>query len=218
MSTPVITDKWAGNFDCSVCRRKRLVGDEFSKKVRIFVVLSRRKRSCVLRARITHLSHHTFLTWQALERHRKTGGPLKCKKCVAEVEEKERKAAAASKPALASSDETRACAKCKQSLKADAFNKNQWNKGEGKARCRSCVEQSLADEAAQQTQSKSDAIQKAKDDVEAAKKSGNAQAILKTESVLAALEAEKVTGLKPVKMGRGRGRGSGRGRGRSSRR
>jgi hypothetical protein len=24
---------WAGNFDCSVCRRKRLVGSEFSKKM-----------------------------------------------------------------------------------------------------------------------------------------------------------------------------------------
>jgi hypothetical protein len=34
MSTPVTTDKWAGVFDCSICRRKRLVGAEFSKKVR----------------------------------------------------------------------------------------------------------------------------------------------------------------------------------------
>jgi hypothetical protein len=34
MATPVVTDKWAGNFDCTVCRRKRLVGSEFSKKVR----------------------------------------------------------------------------------------------------------------------------------------------------------------------------------------
>lgn len=34
MSTPVVTDKWAGNFDCSgPCRRKRLVGSEFSKSV-----------------------------------------------------------------------------------------------------------------------------------------------------------------------------------------
>lgn len=33
MCTPVVTSTWAGNFDCSICRRKRLVGDEFSKKV-----------------------------------------------------------------------------------------------------------------------------------------------------------------------------------------
>lgn len=36
MSTPVVTDKWAGNFDCAICRRKRLTADEFSKKVRSF--------------------------------------------------------------------------------------------------------------------------------------------------------------------------------------
>ena len=143
---------------------------------------------------------------------------MKCKKCVAEAEEKERKEAAASKPSVAS-DETRVCAKCKQQLTANAFNRNQWNKGEGKSKCKPCVEQSLAEEAAQQEQSKKDAIQKARDDVERAKATGNASAILKAESVLSALEAEKVTGLKPVKMGRGRGlAGSGRGRGRSSRR
>lgn len=33
MSTPVVTEKWAGQFDCSVCRRKRLMAEEFSKKV-----------------------------------------------------------------------------------------------------------------------------------------------------------------------------------------
>lgn len=147
---------------------------------------------------------------------------MKCKKCVAEAEEKERKEAAASKPTCSvASDETRACAKCKQELTASAFNRNQWNKGEGKSKCKPCVEQSLSEEATQQEQSKKDAIQKARDDVERAKATGNASEILKAESVLSALEAEKVTGLKPVKMGRGRGRGrtgSGRGRGRSGRR
>ena len=61
-STPVITDRWAGNFDCSgPCRRKRLVGDDFSKKM--------------------------------LERHRKIGADVRCKRCVAEVEAEERRAA-----------------------------------------------------------------------------------------------------------------------------
>jgi hypothetical protein len=58
--------------------------------------------------------------------------------------------------------------------------------------------------------------------VEEANASGNAQKIVVAESELAALEAEKVTGLKPVKMsagrGRGRGRGGGRGRGTGGRR
>lgn len=161
----------------------------------------------------SHHQTHRPLS-QALERYRKNGGPLKCKRCVAEAEGKER-AAAASKPNnTVAPGETRACAKCSKTLSSDSFNRNQWNKGEGKSKCKSCVEQSLAEEASQQAQSKSDKIEKARQEVEAAKASGNAQAILKAESVLSALEAEKVTGLKPVKMGRG---GRGRGGGRSSR-
>lgn len=53
---------------------------------------------------------------------------------------------------------------------------------------------------------------------------GNVKERLKYESQLSALEAERVTGLKPINMGRGggrgkwrtRGRGRGRGGGRSS--
>ena len=33
MSNPIVTDKWAGNFNCYSCQRKRLMADEFSKKV-----------------------------------------------------------------------------------------------------------------------------------------------------------------------------------------
>jgi hypothetical protein len=33
MSTQVVTEKWAGQFDCVECRRKRLIATEFSKKV-----------------------------------------------------------------------------------------------------------------------------------------------------------------------------------------
>ena len=64
MSRPVIADKWAGNYDCGICRRKRLVGSEFSKK--------------------------------ALDKYRKSNGThsLKCKKCVAEQETRERELAA----------------------------------------------------------------------------------------------------------------------------
>jgi hypothetical protein len=32
-SQPVVTDRWAGDFDCCACRRKRLTADEFSKRV-----------------------------------------------------------------------------------------------------------------------------------------------------------------------------------------
>lgn len=185
MSTPVVTDKWAGNFDCDFCRRKRLTGDEFSKK--------------------------------ALEKYRKTGGKLKCKLCVQQQEEEERKAAAAKRSAFVpegSEGETIKCKSCEKSLDAPHFNKNQWSKGEGNARCRVCVEKSLEEEKRQQENSQASKLQAAKDKVVEAKASGNAQAILKAESELSALEAEKVTGLKPQRMGRGGGRGRGsRGRG-----
>ena len=200
MSTPVVTDKWAGNFDCDFCRRKRLVGDEFSKK--------------------------------ALEKYRKTGGKLKCKQCTQQQEETERQAAAAKRAAAAgpatddgdSSGETLKCKACEKDLTASQFNKNQWSKGAGKARCRECVEKALQDEKQQHASAQTAKLQAAKDKVAQANASGNASAILKAESELAALEAEKVTGLKPVRMNRGgggrggRGRGGGAGRGRGGRR
>ena len=31
MSTPVVNPKWSGAYNCSICRRKRLIADEFSK-------------------------------------------------------------------------------------------------------------------------------------------------------------------------------------------
>mmetsp|Transcript_26966 Transcript_26966/g.41331 ORF Transcript_26966/g.41331 Transcript_26966/m.41331 type:complete len:203 (+) Transcript_26966:152-760(+) len=199
MSTPVVTDQWAGNFDCDFCRRKRLMGSEFSKK--------------------------------ALERYRKTGGPLKCKQCVAKVEKEERKAAAArnnhkvlEKDGSSGKNEKRVCSSCSMELDQSSYNRNQWSKGDGKSRCRNCVEQALQDEATEQSKSKQEQISQAKDRVKKANASGNAVDIIKAESALAALEAEKVTGLRPVKLGRGGrgrgpgggGRGRGRGRGRGS--
>ena len=114
------------------------------------------------------------------------------------------------------------CKSCEKDLDASHYNKNQWSKGVGKARCRNCVEQALEEEKKAQENSTAAKLQAAKDNVAKAQASGNAHAILKAESELAALEAEKVTGLKPQKMnrgggGRGRGRG-GRGRGRGGRR
>jgi Stc1 domain len=162
---------------------------------------------------------------QALEKYRKTGGMLKCKQCVQKQEENERNAASQKRTKEAETQsgdasETLSCQSCSKVLDASHYNKNQWNKGSGKARCRTCVETSLAEERQQLVYSQEAKLQAAKDKVAEAQASGNAHSILKAESELAALEAEKVTGLKPIKMsqgGGGRGRG-GRGRGRGCRR
>lgn len=138
----------------------------------------------------------------------KEGGGV-CKQCVAAAAAKERQTAAAN---AASSDETRTCAACKQMLNEAAFNKNQWRKGDGVSRCRDCVEKAVADEAVAVKAAQEKKRLDAKKAVEEARKSGNSLKILKAESVLAALEGEKVTGLQPVRMNRGgRGRGGGRG-------
>ena len=106
------------------------------------------------------------------------------------------------------------CKSCQQALDASHCNKNQWSKGEGKARCRACVDKAIQEESQQKEQATAAKLQAAKEKVAQAQASGNATAILKAESELAALEAEKVTGLKPQRMGRG---GGGRGRGRAGR-
>ncbi|KAL7545181.1 hypothetical protein ACHAWF_008536 [Thalassiosira exigua] len=193
MSTPVVTNRWAGTFDCGTCGRKRLMGEEFSKK--------------------------------ALERHRKNGLPLKCKQCVSAAEQDEREKACSRRDAANNdNNETRKCAgKCNKMLSQSAFNRNQWSKGEGKSRCRVCVEQSIKDESTHQTKSKEEKLITARKNVKDAKATGDAQRIIAAESELSALEAERVTGLKPVKLsstGRGRGARSGRfgGRGRGGKR
>jgi hypothetical protein len=150
-----------------------------------------------------------------LEKYRKQGGPLKCKQCVQLAEEEERKQAAAKRAAAGNTPndqdgETRTCAGCNKSLEFSFYNKNQWNKGEGKSKCRACVEQAVAEEAKQQASSKQAKLQAAREKAAQANAKGNASEILKAESELSALEAEQVTGLKPVKMGRGGGRGRGR--------
>jgi hypothetical protein len=201
MSTPVITSKWAGKFDCTVCRRKRLMADEFSKS--------------------------------SLDKHRKIGQALQCKPCVAKQEQEKRMEAARNKDNNNNNNnkdddnndddnEKRTCAGlCNQLLSKDSYNRNQWSKPEGKSRCRSCVEKSIKEDENQQLNNKDGKIDDARKKLEELKlsKTATAREIVAAESVVAAFEAEKVTGLKPIRMGgRGRGRGgkrsSGRGGGR----
>ena len=169
-----------------------------------------------------YLNHFILrLPIKALEKYRKTGGPLKCKQCVQAVETAEREAAARRKLSEAAATaaagnsggdhtiETLVCAKCQTSLSSDRYNKTQWNKGPGQSKCRPCVEASLVAEQAQQAQGKADKLAAAKERLAAATTMAER---VTAESEVAALEAQKVTGLQPVRLGRGRG-GSGRGRG-----
>ena len=161
---------------------------------------------------------------KTMERYRKDGIPLKCMECVSVAEQAEREQAQARRNQKSSvsertdlnDEERRKCAgSCGKDLPQSSFNRNQWSKGDGKSRCCDCVELAVKEEATQQAKSKEDKIAVAKQKVEEANKSRDSVKILAAESMLAALQAEKVTGLKPVKLssGRGRGRGSARGSG-----
>lgn len=102
-------------------------------------------------------------------------------------------------------------------LSTSLFNRNQLSKKE-KARCRKCVEDAVHKEESSRKKSKEDEVEEIRKKIKAMEVKGNVQERLKYESQLSALEAEHVTGLKPINMGRGGGRGSwrtrGRGRGR----
>jgi hypothetical protein len=162
---------------------------------------------------------------KALERFRtqQSNAVIRCKQCVAAAEQEERERATNKKKVQHESEgtaETRKCAgACAKILSQASFNRNQLSKGEGKSRCRECVELSIQQDASNQSKSKQEKIEAARKKVQEEKKTGIAGKILAAESELAALEAEKVTGLKPVKMSAGRGRRrratgrSGRGRG-----
>lgn len=214
MSTPVTTDKWAGSYDCSQCRRKRLTASEFSKK--------------------------------AIEKHRAAlDEPMKCKSCVEAAAQAERDAAQARRAVegltitavagtsadgggtssgggggggggAAATPEQHECSACSRKLPAAAFSRSNLSKGPGKQRCSECVAAAekanleKGDKAAQEKLAAAKAV------AAKAEASGTAAEKLAAFSVVAALEAEQVTGLKPVVLGRGRG-GKGRHGGRFGR-
>ena len=86
------------------------------------------------------------------------------------------------------------------------------SKGAGKQRCRECVEAAEQAASGQGAANQAAAIEEARRALQQAEIGGSAAATAGAAARLAALEAQKVTGLKPVVLGRG-GRGRGRGGG-----
>jgi len=140
-----------------------------------------------------------------LERFRKNGGPLKCKQCTKAQEEKERQAAALKKPSNSSGppSEPVTC-----SLDPSFFNRNQLSKGSS-ARCRSCVEKAIQKEESDRKSRKVTQMTEIRRKISEMDAKGDTWSKVRYESELSALEAEHVTGLKPISMKSGRGRGRG---------
>ena len=188
---------WAGNFDCSECGRKRLTAQDFSKA-------------------------------QAEKFRKDEKFKMTCKNCVSAKQEKERADAAARvadagpKGTLAAGDDAEhVCSSCNVPRPASAYTRNQILKGPTKQRCSECVAKAEAAATAASGaggEAHQEKLKEARAAAAKAEASGSAAEKLKASSQVAALEAELVTGLKPIKLGstRGRGRGGGswRGRGR----
>ncbi|GMI62824.1 hypothetical protein ScalyP_jg9756 [Parmales sp. scaly parma] len=173
---------WAGDFECNQCGLKRLTAQSFSKK--------------------------------AIDNYRKHNKSLRCKSCVELSATLEREQATAKAQAQAqaqaqlstqsqASDEAALvlCSSCDARLFPSNFNTNQLRKGSGKQRCRQCV--TTAEDTAMVATSvaKNAKLKKAQEEVENTAKTGTAAQQLAASSKLSALEAELVTGLKPMKLG-----------------
>jgi hypothetical protein len=183
-----------------VCRRKRLTASEFSKKM--------------------------------CEKARTDPGSIKCKACVEKAANDERTAAAtkaAGKQSIFQAGDAGAgggggggtdaalelhqCSACKKDLAEGAFNRNQLrNKGPGKQRCIACIVEAEKSEASAAAGKQAAQLREVTQTARRAEACGTVGQKLKAASALAAAEAELVTGLRPMIIGRG-GRGRGKGKG-----
>lgn len=184
--------QYAGDFDCSECRQKRLTAASFSKS------MANKKR----------------MNPDAL---------LKCLECVAKAAAAERNAAQErSVKASAAAGEAEAivnCVSCGSELPVSSFSASQRRKSDG-ARCMPCVSEAEEKEKQKNEAGKSESLKTAQESYEQLGANASASERLLAAARETAEEANFVTGLKPVKLGR-RGRGGswrsrGRGRGAST--
>ena len=166
----------AGNFACTVCRRKRLPASQFSKS----------QASKGLKNRNMHTGFNE----------------AKCKDCVTEAERAALKRAPPAADA-ASTDVNFTCSACKRLLSSTDFSGSQRTKlirGQ-KGRCKECVGRAEKREKEIAEAKRVDAAKA----VAARAKTSAAGAIL-TACAESAAEAQSVCGIRAVRGGRGRGR------------
>ena len=185
MSTPVVTEKWAGDLSCSVCRRKRLTAAEFSKKA---MEKHRNDPNAPMKCKT-------------------------CVEAAAQQERdvaaaKTAAAGGAAVPATEGPPESHECSSCKSALPATAFSRSNLSKGPGKQRCLGCVKESEQANLTAGDAALKEKLAAAKAAAAQAEACGTAAEKLAAHSKVAAIEGQMVTGLKPVVLGRGgRGRG-----------
>ena len=162
MSTPVSTTTWSGEFDCTgECRRKRLMGSEFSRKALELYRKSAkplRCKSCTEKAQKAEreLASHHAISDSATE------GAVLLK-----------------------------CSACLEERPQNAYNKTQLRKPENSRRCRECVTQAEASEKAALASSKAEKLATAERRVAEADIGGSATEKLKAAAALALSKPKK---------------------------
>ena len=157
-----------------------------------------------------------------MQKYHKSSGvaDITCKTCTSQAESsRQLSSATPSTPSSTPSsndDALHKCSSCLMDLPSSSFKRNQLNnKGPGKQRCIPCVSLALSSE-----ESAASAARERKEEKEGGKKGGKGDT-LREACKEVAKEAELVTGLKPMVLGRGGGKwrrgGGGRGRGRGGR-
>ena len=195
---------WAGEFDCAVCRRKRLIAAEFSqnqlKQKRADSAFQIKCKTCV--------SKEAEKEKAAAREKAASGGSIG-------FETRE------GRGSDAAVDENFTCATCKKELGAACFTKNQLNKARrcqsDTMKCKTCAEGAEAATVAAAADAKQQRMASLKEAARRAEATGTNAEKLAAAAALCAAEAELVTGIKPTKLGKGRrgagGRNGGKGKG-----
>ncbi|KAL3913258.1 MAG: hypothetical protein SGPRY_008048 [Prymnesium sp.] len=182
--------QWAGSLECGGrCGRKRLIADEFSKKM-----LERRKKAAAPHPPPSlHLSHAPPLPPQD------PSAAIRCKMCVEAEAEAERKVAAerqaTSKREASDEPADYLCSSCSRSLPASAFNRTQLSKGVEKQRCQECVSSAEKEANAAALKSRQQKLEEAHRHARTMEATGSAAQRCMAAASVAALEAQAVTGV-----------------------
>eukprot|EP00614_Pseudopedinella_elastica_P024107 CAMPEP_0172624150 /NCGR_PEP_ID=MMETSP1068-20121228/134186_1 /TAXON_ID=35684 /ORGANISM="Pseudopedinella elastica, Strain CCMP716" /LENGTH=138 /DNA_ID=CAMNT_0013432975 /DNA_START=15 /DNA_END=428 /DNA_ORIENTATION=- len=135
-------------------------------------------------------------------KHRKdSAAPLKCSACVSGEADAEKERAVSKSDSAP--DVFFECAECLKQLPGSSFNKNQLKKGKGKHRCRACVETAESASKDSSAEERKRNLAELKENARVVEVRGTPAEKAVAASRLAAAEAEYVTGLKPVVLGKG---------------
>lgn len=202
MSNPVIDPRWAGDFSCSECGRKRLTAAEFSKrsvqKRRANPEAAIKCKTCVAKGIAAEQEAASSKPATTTSTSGSGGG-------------------GGGNSALAATEYV--CSACGKSLPAVEYSGSQLHVKKlaaNKQRCRGCVADANAREAEEAQANRQAGLTAAREATRALPKSSSAGETLAALSRESAAEAQLVTGLSPIQLGSGRGRSRGRGRGRGA--